>query len=462
MKKQTVSIEIESINDEGKGIGSFSDPQGAIKLAEVPFCIPGDLVEASVHRKKRGVFPGRLEQIVRAAPNRIAPKCIHFATCGGCSFQELPYDEQLAHKQNQVNKKFYGLLESKPIIGCETPYGYRNKMEFTFSQTKDGTRFLGLFMQGARGKVFNVKDCKLVSPWFNETLEAVMLWWEKNDLQAFYPPRDSGTLRTLTVRESATSGKRLVMLTVSGNPEYALHKPELQAFMNLFNDEYSVYLRIHQAIKGQPTEFFEMHLKGPECIPETLSISLSPEKEPSVIEFHISPTSFFQPNTKQALKLYNEALRLAELSSEDIVYDLYCGTGTLGLLSARFVKSVIGIEISSESSLDARENAKRNGIKNIEIFTGSVGDVLKKKGDYPVPTVVLLDPPRSGLDPSSLEEVLALKSPKIIYISCNPETQARDVLALIENGYSLNALQPVDQFPQTPHIENIAVLTKLP
>ncbi len=450
MKKQTVLVEIQSINDDGKGIGSFLDTTGACKPAEVPFCIPGDIVEASVHRKKRGVFPARLEQIVTPSSDRIAPKCIHFATCGGCSFQELPYEMQLAHKQEQVNKKFNGLLEARPIMGCDHPYGYRNKMEFSFSQTKDGTRFLGLFMQGARGKVFNVKDCQLVSPWFNEVLESVMLWWEKNELQAFYPPRDSGTLRTLTIRESKTSGKRMVMLTVSGNPEYALHKPELHAFMNLFSEEYSVYLRIHQAAKGQPTEFFEMHLKGPEIIPETLS----------GIEFHISPTSFFQPNTHQALKLYNEALRLAELNSEDVVYDLYCGTGTLGLLSARFVKSVIGIEISAESSLDARENAKRNGVKNIEIFTGSVGDVLKTKKDYPKPTVVLLDPPRSGLDPTSLEEVLALASPKIVYISCNPETQARDVRALIDNGYALHVLQPVDQFPQTPHIENIAVLTK--
>lgn len=250
------------------------------------------------------------------------------------------------------------------------------------------------------------------------------------------------------------------MLTVSGNPEFALHKPELSSFCALFDEEDSVYLRIHQAIKGQPTEFYEMHLKGPESITETLTISLDLNAPPSKVDFQISPTAFFQPNTKQALLLYNEALRLAELTKDDVVYDLYCGTGTLGLLAARFVKSVFGIELSRESSLDGRENAKRNGITNVEILTGSVGDVLKDRHAHEPPTVVLLDPPRSGLDPSSLKEVLSLKCPKIVYISCNPASQARDVKELIQAGYRLVYLQPVDQFPNTPHIENIAVLLK--
>lgn len=451
MKKQIVTLKIETITKDGKGSGSFTDPAGTIKEAEVPFCMPGDSVETEVQRKKKGVFPGPLLQVIEPSKDRIPAPCIHFGICGGCSFQEIPYEKQLAFKEARVQEQFQ--KTPRPIMGCAKPYGYRNKMEFSFSQDKKGNRYLGLFM--ARGKVFNVEGCLLVSPWVNEDLAKIRSWWEKTELHAYYPPKDIGSLRTVTIRESATSGMRLVMLTVSGNPSYALHQPELSAFSALFDEErYSVYMRIHQAIKGQPTQFYEMHLKGAEWIDEVLTMTLNTTSE---VKFQISPTAFFQPNTKQAALLYTEALRLAELTSEDVVYDLYCGTGTLGLLAARFVKQVIGIELSKESSLDARENAKRNGITNIEIITGSVGEVLKNK-EFPAPTVVLLDPPRSGLDPLSLSEVIALNSQKIVYISCNPDTQSRDVLLFKEAGYELTALQPVDQFPQTPHIENITVL----
>lgn len=451
MKKQIVTCKIESLSKEGKGLGSFTDPAGNLKEAEVPFCMPGDVIEAEVQRKKRGVYPGHLLQVLEPSKERVAPPCPHFGICGGCSFQEIPYEMQLIYKQKRVEEQFG--VASRSILGCSAPYGYRNKMEFSFSQDKKGNRYLGLYM--ARGRVFNVLDCQLVSPWVNEDLAKIRSWWENTKLDAYYPPKDIGSLRTVTVRESATTRKRLIMLTISGNPAYALHKPELSAFSALFDEElYSVYMRIHQALKGKPTEFYEMHLKGEEWISETLTL------KDSQIEFQISPTAFFQPNTKQAALLYSEALRLSELNTEDIVYDLYCGTGTLGLLAARFVKQVIGVELSKESSLDARENAKRNGITNIEIFTGSVGDVLQKKA-FPTPTIILLDPPRSGLDPLSLQEVIALNSPKITYISCNPDTQARDVKILIDAGYQLVSLQPVDQFPQTPHIENIAILRKI-
>lgn len=450
MKKQIVTIEINSLNEEGKGLGTFTDLSGACKEAAVPFCMPGDIVEASVHRKKRGEFPAHLHKIVKESPHRITPRCCHFASCGGCSFQEIPYPEQLVHKQNQVATKFEGLRVPHPIIGCELPYGYRNKMEFTFSQNRQKERFLGLFLAGARGKVFTIKECHLISPWFNEVLEKVYHWWGTTSLSAYFPPKDTGTLRTLTLRESFTTKKRLAMLTVSGNPDFALHRPELESFTRLFGEDDSVFMKIHQAIKGRPTEFYEMHLKGPEFIEETISS----------IHFQISPSAFFQPNTQQASILYQEALRLASLSPSDVVYDLYCGTGTLGLLASRFVHSVIGIELSLESSLDARENAKRNGIKNIEILTGSVGEILQKKKEISPPTVILLDPPRSGLDPLSIQEVIALNCPKIVYISCNPTTQARDVKIFLNAGYSLTHLQPVDQFPHTPHIENIAILQK--
>lgn len=457
MKTQYITLDIEKIATNGKGLGTFTDLAGNVKQAEVPFCMPGDRVETEIKRKKRAVFSGPLLQVVQSSPERVAPRCIHFGSCGGCSSQEIPYQSQLKIKEEQIAAYF--TQQVLPIIPCVNPWGYRNKMEFSFSQDRQGQRFLGLFLESGRGKVFNVQECHLVSPWFAEVLRQVRAWWETTRLQAYYPPTNCGSLRTLTLREGITSQDRMAILTVSGNPDYALHHPEMEQWRALFNNE-SLFLRIHQAIKGQPTQFFEMHLQGPETIRERLTMQLD-HGQTSTIDFNISPSAFFQPNTRQAERLYSTALQLAELSKNDLVYDLFCGTGTLGLLAARFVKKVVGIEISPEAALDARQNAKNNGIDNIEIITGAVGDILLEKERFPTPDLILLDPPRSGLDPGALKQLLALNSPKVVYISCNPQTQARDVHAFLEAGYTILAIQPVDQFPHTPHIENIVVLKSM-
>lgn len=451
MKERTCEASIEKIAKDGKGRGTFLDLAGNRQAIEVPFCMPQDKVEVSYHKKRKGIYTGRLLSVLEPAIDRQPPRCIHFGSCGGCSFQEIPYEKQLEWKQQLVVNYFSDLGTPLPILGCLDPWNYRNKMEFSFSQDKAGTRYLGLFLAGSRGRVFNLTECHLVSSWFANDLEKVRTWWASSQLKAYHPPADSGTLRTITFREGITSGDRMIILTVSGNPDYALHQPELKAFQALFDPmKYSLYLRIHQAVKGQPTQFYEMHLQGPEALRETLH----------QVKFHVSPAAFFQPNTLQAERLYREAIKLAELTKEDVVYDLYCGTGTLGLLSSMHVKTVLGIEISPESSLDARENARLNGIENVKVITGPVGDILKKKEDYPAPTMLFIDPPRSGLDPQALLEVIALESKKIVYISCNPETQARDVLLLKEAGYAVLTIQPVDQFPHTPHIENIVVMVR--
>lgn len=460
MKEQTVVVDVQKLNSHGKGIGSFTAQSGGEFLAEVPFTIPGDQAEASVKRGRSGLYPARLLQITTPSKDSIPARCVHFSQCGGCSFQRLPYHKQGEWKEDKVKKLFQGLLnesiEFRPILSSAEPWQYRNKMEFSFSQDKSGEKYLGMMLAGSRGKVFNLTECHLVSPWFAECLSKVRAWWESSSVLAYIPPKNSGTLRTLTLRESKTTGERLAMLTVSGNPEDALHRKDLEAFQALFDEEVSVYLRIHQAIKGKPTQFFEMHLKGRESIEERLTIELDPLRK-STVHFSISPSAFFQPNTMQATLLYQEALRLASLNAEDVVYDLYCGTGTLGALASRFVSKVVGIELSPESSLDARESAKANQLHNIEVITGDVGKELQQRRESP--TVVLLDPPRAGLSLEAVEQVAGFKPPKIVYISCNPETQARDIALFLERGYVLRVLQPVDQFPQTPHIENIALLT---
>lgn len=465
MKDKIIELKIDALGKNGKGLGHFIDGALQEKVAEVSFAAPGDIWEVEIKRKKSGVYPARGLRMSQASPQRIKPRCVHFGECGGCSLQHIDYQDQLRHKERMVREIYTELLHPElvfmDIIGCDMPWEYRNKMEFSFSQDLKGNRFLGLMLAGARGKVFNLSECHLCAPWFAESLLYVRKWWETTSLDAYHPPSNRGALRTLTLREGKTTGDRMAMLTVSGNPEYALHKNDLAGFKALFDEKVSLFLRIQQAIKGQPTEFFELHLGGPESIREIVSISLDSQKKMSEVHFAISPSAFFQPNTLSAIKLYRQALNLANLSSEDVVYDLYCGTGTLGLLAARFVKFVLGIELSPESSLDARENAKANKIDNIEILTGAVESLLAESGRYPLPSVVLLDPPRAGLDPKAIAHLIALNPPKIVYISCNPDTQFRDIKELVSKGYCLSKLQPVDQFPQTPHIENIALLTKI-
>lgn len=219
-------------------------------------------------------------------------------------------------------------------------------------------------------------------------------------------------------------------------------------------------MRIQQIAKGRPTNFYEMLLYGPDHIRETLYLPVEGQP-PQPLHFRISPSAFFQPNTAQAERLYERALKLADLTSDSLVYDLYCGTGTLGICAAKHVKQVVGIELSPESVLDARENLKENGLSNVVIRAGDVGQVLANLAQETKqhPDVVMVDPPRAGLDPKAIEHVLALQAPKLIYISCNPATQAANLDPLLKGGYRLQAVQPVDQFPQTVHVENIVVLT---
>lgn len=444
-----------------------------LKEVEVPFTIPGDKVQALVQRKRSGIGTSKLEQIIVPSPLRIEPKCVHFGCCGGCRWQQLTYADQLKIKQEQVEKLFFPLLNEgtvcHPIVACDPPWQYRNKMEFTFSSDASGKHFLGLIMDSSRGKVLNLTECHLVNPWFIQGLAAVRSWWLESGVAAYHPHTNSGSLRTLTVREGVRSGDRMVMLTVSGNPEFALHRHHLDSFTAFVRDaielvdptkRLSIFLRIQQAVKGVETTFFEMLLYGPDHIRETLHVQVR-DRPINTLAFNVSPSAFFQPNTKQAERLYGLALSLLDLTPQSVVYDLYCGTGTLGICIAKQVKQVVGIEISPESSLDARSNAAKNGLTNVNILTGPVKDVLqmiREQRSYPMPDIVMVDPPRVGLDQETIRHLADLKPAKILYISCNPSTQVENIKELQGIGYRLVSVQPVDQFPHTVHIENIAIL----
>lgn len=468
-KKKIAEVEIESFSLKGNGVGTYFKGDGTLSSAEVPFTMPGELVRALLIRKRAGKSSGLLEEIIRPASERISPRCIHFGSCGGCRWQHVPYTKQLELKETSICNAFGTLLDPdvifNAIVPCEPPWQYRNKMEFSFSSNAAGSKFLGLMMDSSRGRVLNLTECHLVNPWFIEGLTAVRNWWEESDLDAYYPPKDAGSLRTLILREGISTGDRMAMLTVSGKPEYACKQHHLNSLVAVLrkaiepadpSKQLSIFLRIQQQIRGEATQFYEMQLYGSDHIREKLQIA------DAALQFKVSASAFFQPNTRQAERLYTLALRLAEIPEKSVVYDLYCGTGTLGICASLTASQVLGIELSPESSLDARENAKANGRENVTILTGDVAKVLaeiRENNRFPLPDLVVVDPPRSGLDPSAIRHLQELKSPKILYISCNPATQAENIRNLPE--YRLKLIQPVDQFPQTPHVENIAILERI-
>ncbi len=377
----------------------------------------------------------------------IEPLCPHFGQCGGCKYQHVAYDEQLLQKQAFVRSLFDRDVE--PILACDPPWRYRNKMEFSFSQAKSGEKFLGLMRK--RGRVENLDTCYLTSSWFIEILKRVRAWWEASSLAAYFPPGDRGELRTLTLREGIYTGEKMVILTVSGNPEFQIAEADIQDFIDAVGEVDALILRTQIIAKKTPTRFEERLLAGNEVIHENLH-----DAGENAYLFRIRAASFFQPNTRQAEALYQLALEGAELKSEEILYDLYCGTGTLGIFAASKVKQVYGIELVPEAVEDARANIKLNNIQNMEVIEGDVGKIELPEP----PTTVILDPPRAGLSAEAISYVLAMSPEKIIYVSCNPVTQAENCQEFESAGYVIDRLQPVDQFPHTPHIENIAFLSR--
>jgi 23S rRNA (uracil1939-C5)-methyltransferase len=317
-------------------------------------------------------------------------------------------------------------------------------------------KYLGLMIAQAEPYVYNTEECHLCNLWFSDVLNAIRSWWEKSGLTAYNPPKDEGTLRYVTLREAVRTGQRMVILNVSGNPDFAPTRSSLDSFVetvrSVAGSDVSLFLRVHQTKKGRPTQFYEMHLGGPDHIVEQLHL------QGGNLSFKISPSSFFQPNTLQAEKLYDTALNLLDPFKPSLVYDLYCGTGTLAMAASRKAQQVIGIELSPEAVLDAKENLQRNNLTNCTFIQGDVGKTLASL--HALPDAVIVDPPRAGLDPLAMQHLRKLQPKVILYISCNPLTQAENVRELMQDGYKIHALQPVDQFPHTYHIENIALLVR--
>lgn len=468
------TLEVSRFSPSGEGQALYYPPERSPSPVIIPYAIPGDIVKAPLFRKRGGVYTSHIQEIIQASPLRIAPPCKHFGACGGCSWQQLSYADQLAQKQSMVEHCFEGLLRNgtvlHPIIPSQSEWGYRNKMEYTFSRSSAEERMLGLYKAKSHGRVVNLSECHLAPSWFLTALNAARTWWASTDLRPYHTRSDTGSLRTLTLREGRRSGDRMVILTVSGNPAFSIAEDLLKNFTREMIDSLSplhtdaadaalsIYICQQKIAKGTPTQFLYSLLHGPETIRE--EIYLSPSMlAPSKLTFHISPRAFFQPNTVQAEILYQTALTMTGVASGSIVYDLYCGTGTLGMFAAQTAKQVIGIELNEQAVEDAQSNILHNRLNNVHIYQGDVGKVLAEHGKtFPSPDLVMVDPPRSGLDGTAIAQILQLQPKTLLYISCNPASQSKNIEVLVAAGYRLTDLQPVDQFPHTPHIENIAIL----
>jgi 23S rRNA (uracil1939-C5)-methyltransferase len=379
--------------------------------------------------------------------------CSHFSVCGGCTTQNQSYAQQLIDKEALIQKCFQGIEACfLPIIPSPLLLEYRNKMEFSFSQNKKGEHFLGLMMSKGRGRVINLSQCLLTTPWFIQTLHSVREWWKKTGLEAYYPPKDRGILRTLTLREGKRTKEKMVLITIAGREGHAISQPDLDALVDALLKTCpidSIILRVQWTAKKTPTRFEESILYGKDTIQEILWYPNGS------LFFKIRPSSFFQPNPYQAEQIYRRAIEMADLDAHETVYDLYCGSGALGMFAAAHASQVIGVELNSDAVKDARENLEQNGIANMKILEKDVGE-LSLTGQR---SVVFVDPPRMGLSSKAVTVLSKLQPKKIIYISCNPVTQALNVRELLQFGYQVKLVQPIDQFPQTPHVENIVSLS---
>lgn len=454
------TLTIDELTPEGWGKATWQRPDGVVRTVTVPNSLPGETVIADLFytrsKKAKGLL-AKVTEVVKPSPLRIVPRCKHFPVCGGCTWQQMPYENQLEQKYSTLKKLFDFIDDSLilPIIAAPEAWGYRNKMEFTFSEDTKGQKFLGLIMRASRGRVFTVEECHLVQPWISKTLQAIYGWWQNSSLHAFYAPKNSGQLRYLTMREAQTTGDRVIILTVSGNPDYPMKQSDLDSFVEVCktytSENLTVILRIQQIHKGRETQFFEMRLLGPDMFREKLTVR---DQE---LEFHLSPCSFFQPNSKQASTIYEQALQLANLRPDMVLYDLYAGIGIFGMCAAPFVKEVIAIELSADSAYDAKVNNDRFKFPNFRMIKADVATALEDTS-LPKADVAIVDPPRNGLGAQAIKNILKLRPNTIIYVSCNPKTQKEDVVQLIAAGYKVVAMQPIDQFAQTIHVENIISL----
>ncbi len=455
-------VEIESVAAEGNAIARVDN-----LVVFIPYGAPGDVATVRLTRKKHSYAEGRIERLETPSPIRVEPRCAHFGLCGGCRWQHLPYEKQLEYKRQQVVDCLDRIAkvehpEVAPALGSESIWDYRNKMEYTFSnklwltpeQMKSGEEFAdrraaGFHIPGAFDKVLPIDYCHLQDAGIgNELRNFVKDFGKENDL-TFYDLRNNcGLLRTLMIRTASTGEVMVLMSFGEDNPE-AIQKV-MQAISDKFGDRITSLLYVVNLKANDTFGDLEVHtFRGLPYITEQMED----------LRFRVGPKSFYQTNSAQALRLYSVARDLADLKGDELVYDLYTGTGTIANFVARRARQVVGIEYVPEAIEDAKVNSEINGISNTLFYAGDMKDVLNDEfiERHGRPDVMIVDPPRAGMHQDVVDVILRAEPQRIVYVSCNPATQARD-LQLLDSKYEITVVQPVDMFPHTAHIENVVAL----
>ncbi|RLD90448.1 MAG: 23S rRNA (uracil(1939)-C(5))-methyltransferase RlmD [Bacteroidetes bacterium] len=464
------NLEVMDAGAEGKAVARYNE-----RVVFIPFAAPGDLVDVQVYKKRRNYYEARIEKLHKASEYRVQPKCSHFGLCGGCKWQHLDYEAQKRFKQKQVKDSLDRIAkvpypEVLPIIGADKIYYYRNKLEFTFSDRRwltdldaskeeggpTNTNGLGFHLPGMFDKILDIEQCYLQADPSNDIRLAVKQYALDNGLTFFNARSQEGLLRNMIIR-NAVSGDLMVIVIFKYNDKKVIEGlmhflskkfPEITSLMYVINE------KLNDSITDQEPVLF----KGEPYIMEEMP---SPVKDGNAFKFKVGPLSFYQTNPEQAFKLYKTAYDFASFKGNELVYDLYTGTGTIASFVARAVNKVIGIEYVEDAVADAKQNMALNNIENIEFYWGDMAKVLDDAfiTAHGKPDVLLTDPPRAGMHEKVVRQILAMEPEKIVYVSCNPATQARDV-ALLHEKYDIVKVQPVDMFPQTHHVENVILLHK--
>lgn len=454
------NVKIEAVAAEGK---SLAHVDGTVVFVE--FAVPGDIVNVKVTKKKKNYMEGFILEIVKPSEDRLQPFCEHFGICGGCRWQPLPYDMQLKAKQQQVWDQLVriGHLEIpdiSPILPSDKTKYYRNKLEFTFSNKRwiynnedpdsltDEERLgLGFHVGKFFDKVLDIKHCSLQPEPSNEIRLFIREYAISHNLEFYNIRENTGFLRNIIVRNNQVGD---VMLTVCfAYDDQDKIVPMLDAIAAEFPQIKSLHYVINEKLNDSISDLDCILYKGEDAIWETMG----------KLKFKIGPKSFYQTNSEQAYKLYSVAKEFAALTGNEVVYDLYTGTGTIAQFISDKASKVIGIEYVKEAIEDARINAEANGITNCTFFDGDMKDILTADfiKEHGKPEVMIIDPPRAGMHPDVVKVIMEAAPERIVYVSCNPASQARD-LAMMSPMYEITAVQPVDMFPHTMHVENVCAL----
>ncbi len=468
MAKKTDKIIFENIEvlDAGaKGVSVAKAPDG--KVIFIPNVVPGDTVDVQTFKKRKAYYEGKAIRFHSYSTYRVAPKCQHFGVCGGCKWQNMNYSQQLHYKHNEVKNHLQrigkiALPEFEDILGSQKQFFYRNKMEFGFSNSRwltekeigtsdeiDSRNALGFHIPRMWDKILDITECHLQEDPSNQIRNEIRKFAIENELEFFDPRNHEGLLRTLMIR-TASTGEIMVLIQF-----FKENKQQRELLLDFLSEKFPQITSLQYVINGKPNDtIYDQKVilyKGRDFIFE----------EMEGLKFSINAKSFYQTNSAQAYELYKITREFAGLTGNEIVYDLYTGTGTIAQFVSKKAKKVIGVEAVPEAIADAKENARRNEITNCDFFVGDMKVVFNEAfiAANGHPDVIITDPPRDGMHKDVIEQILKIAPEKVVYVSCNSATQARD-LALMDEKYKVTRVRPVDMFPQTHHVENVVLLEK--